>query len=71
MEPYGLFNLYEQKENKPGLSVLPPNDGDLTAHLKETAAQACCNCGHVEPAPVAAGSCPRCGKSKWTTAVLS
>jgi len=71
MEPYGIFSLYEQEENKPGLSVLPPNDEDLTEHLKETAAQACCNCGHVETVPVAAGSCPRCGNSKWTTAVIS
>jgi len=71
MEPYGLFSLYEEKGSKPGLSVLPPKDEDLSENLEETTAQACCNCGRVEKAPTATGSCPRCGNAEWTTAVLS
>ena len=60
MEPYGLFSLYEAKQAKVGLSVLPPNDDDLKEKLNNSTQQVCCNCGHVEPAADPHKICSNC-----------
>jgi uncharacterized membrane protein YcaP (DUF421 family) len=70
MEPYGVFSLYEEKENRSGLSVLPPKDNDLSENLNDTKERVCCNCGHLVATSNATSSCPRCGNAELTTAVL-
>jgi uncharacterized membrane protein YcaP (DUF421 family) len=70
LEPYGDFSLYREKNDKPGLSVLPPNDNELTDNLNSTPEKVCCNCGRVVAAPKAANACPNCGNTEWTSAIL-
>jgi uncharacterized membrane protein YcaP (DUF421 family) len=70
-EACGLLNVYEEKENKVGLSLLPPGEYDPVqdrAHV-DTSKIACMNCGLVTDAPNRKVKCKNCGRQEWAEAV--
>lgn len=71
MEACGLFSIYTDKEERPGLSAFPSTDEEVHSLQHEAGPDlvACMNCGktleikdHQEP-------CPVCHKVEWTQAV--
>lgn len=72
IEAYGMFSIYQDEKGKPGLSVLPPSDGEVQSvheHPKEKLL-ACTNCGNTVPAQPKPDLCPICRRSDWSEAVL-
>jgi uncharacterized membrane protein YcaP (DUF421 family) len=72
LEAYGMFSIFEEKEEKPGLSVFPPNDDEIhTIHRRPaTEMLACTNCGNTVLAKPKPGPCPLCEATTWTRAVI-
>jgi uncharacterized membrane protein YcaP (DUF421 family) len=68
LEACGEFSVYPAAEERPGLSVLPPED--KAARSAQPAGPAnlrvCLRCGRVEPADGGAAPCPNCGGPDWT-----
>ncbi|GAB3695342.1 DUF421 domain-containing protein [Spirosoma flavus] len=72
LEAYGMFSIYQDEQEKPGLSVLPPSDDEVRRihqHPKEKLL-ACTNCGNTIPATPNPGPCPVCQATNWADAVL-
>lgn len=76
MEACGIFSIFQSDEPKPGLSIFPPDDGDIvgikeeafTKEHQKRALSACCNCGYVRP-KAEQGSCKNCGNDEWIDAI--
>jgi uncharacterized membrane protein YcaP (DUF421 family) len=70
MEASGIFSLFEAKESRPGLSLLPADDDIHSIQSRPGEdPQACTVCGTTVPA-TAATKCPNCGNAGWDPAVL-
>ena len=72
MEANGTFSLVEEKEPKPGLSLIPGWDKDFRQAQPVAPGQfACLECGQVQAAPqLPTTPCPHCKACKWEPAVL-
>ena len=70
LEASGDFSAYQFPDERPGLSVIPPDDQEALKSQKLVGeeAKACCNCGTV--AAVSDQACSTCGRSEWTSAVV-
>jgi uncharacterized membrane protein YcaP (DUF421 family) len=72
LEACGLFSIYREKENKPGLPIYPPDDRAVTepgvAEVSFTNEQACTTCGKVVTTKKEQ-TCPNCGENEFTTAI--
>jgi len=70
MEPSGDFTLVEAKEPRPGLSLIPPWDGEYRAQQpKAPETQVCSNCGNTQVQPNTA--CTICGANAWEFGVIT
>jgi len=72
MEACGVFSIFEAKETKPGLSLLPVDDSGIHEMQKkpDPALKACTSCGNVAHAPSQGEACRLCGNKHWDTAVI-
>ncbi|MFD1140157.1 YetF domain-containing protein [Larkinella insperata] len=72
LEAYGLFSIYEDSEDRPGLSVFPPNDQEIQSiHQRpKEASVACSNCGYTVRKNEAPATCPCCEAKQWVEAVI-
>jgi uncharacterized membrane protein YcaP (DUF421 family) len=71
-EACGLFNVYEDKDLKPGLPVLPPGEEKFIEAIMEMDGKhiACKNCGFIDEAKQLHIRCKNCGELQWMEAVL-
>jgi uncharacterized membrane protein YcaP (DUF421 family) len=71
LEAYGVFSIYEEKQEKPGLTVMPPSDDGIrdTYQKKDDQTLACGHCGKTLPTFPEPGACPVCGHTQWEPAV--
>ncbi|WP_420149190.1 YetF domain-containing protein [Spirosoma sp.] len=72
LEAYGMFSIYQDEAEKPGLSVLPPSDKDVQSihqHPDEKLL-ACTNCGNIVSGKPKPTNCPICQANDWADAVL-
>lgn len=71
MEACGLFSIYTDDEERPGLSAFP--DTDKEVHNLQPAAGpavvACMNCGNTITVGNDQQPCPVCQEVEWTQAV--
>ncbi|GAB3339053.1 DUF421 domain-containing protein [Larkinella ripae] len=72
LEPYGMFSLFSEAQEKPGLSVLPPNDDEIhSIHQRpEVKSVACTRCGYTVSINSKPDSCPNCQADHWANAVI-
>ncbi|WP_234734563.1 YetF domain-containing protein [Tellurirhabdus bombi] len=72
LEGYGMFSIFEEPEDKPGLSVLPPDDDEIHTIHRSTEGKfvACRNCGNTIAAQPKPGLCPICQSDQWVAAVI-
>jgi len=73
METGGLFSIYEMKAPRPGLSLLPVEDGPVHAMQQkpDESLKACTSCGNViDFAKHESAPCGICGNTNWDTAVI-
>ncbi len=71
MEACGVFSLYTDEAEKPGLSTFPDTDQEVHS-LQPPAAQpvvACMNCGNTIKVDNEQEPCPVCQEVEWTQAV--
>lgn len=73
LEACGVFSVYEEKEQKSGLSVLPPSDDEIFSWQKMSPdnIQACCHCGNVQSLKNDEEACSNCGHVEWSKAILN
>jgi uncharacterized membrane protein YcaP (DUF421 family) len=71
MEACGLFSIYTDEEEKPGLSALPDTDKEVHSlqPVAEPAIVACMNCGNTILIKDEQPPCPVCQEVEWTQAV--
>lgn len=75
VEACGLFSLFTNDGEQPGLSVLPLHHNSLSQtdwrDIQPPAEGicACQDCGNTVPAPQATGECPVCHADAWGQAV--
>ncbi|MBC3787885.1 DUF421 domain-containing protein [Spirosoma utsteinense] len=71
LEAYGIFSIYEEKQDKPGLTVMPPADETIrtTYQKKDDHTLACGHCGKTVPTSPEPGDCPVCTHRQWEPAV--
>jgi uncharacterized membrane protein YcaP (DUF421 family) len=70
MEGSGDFSIYQFKEERPGLSLLPADDASI--HETETTVDelmSCTRCGCTQSKKEKDLLCPVCGKNEWVPAV--
>jgi uncharacterized membrane protein YcaP (DUF421 family) len=72
METSGAFSIIEQKEIKPGLSVIPVHDENYWRDVNRRGdVCVCSNCGLRRDTPAKDDhECDNCGENHWETAVL-
>jgi uncharacterized membrane protein YcaP (DUF421 family) len=72
METSGAFSIVEQKEIKPGLSVIPIHDQDYWRdENRHEEVSVCSNCGLRRDTPAKDDhDCDNCGENHWEAAVL-
>ena len=70
LEACGLFSIYETKESKPGLAVVPPSDQALLVMQVDSGYMACCVCGHVQKVTFKKTHCDICHSCDWAHAYL-
>ncbi len=70
LEPYGIFSIYKEEKQKPGLPVFPHIDETIYQNYESVSAdeKACSNCGTIQGA--ALSTCPSCGKDNWVKAII-
>lgn len=71
LEACGLFSVFETKESKPGLSLLPHLDDDIH-QIHDYAADglvACIICGNTKTVKQENEACDKCGNTQWDKAV--
>ncbi|MGV3556882.1 YetF domain-containing protein [Larkinella arboricola] len=72
LEAYGMFSIYEDEQDRPGLSIFPPNDPEIQTihqHPAESSV-ACNNCGYTVRTNEEPGTCPNCKAKQWVGAVI-
>ncbi|QJW89538.1 DUF421 domain-containing protein [Spirosoma taeanense] len=71
MEASGIFSIYLDETDKPGLSTLPPNDEEIR-QIEQVAPDtlACTSCGNTTKIVQEQQPCSVCNQIAWTTAVL-
>lgn len=68
IEANGSFSLVKQKDEQPGLPVLPPWDIDFLSSLKRSKGiEVCSHCGHMKKNNDA--DCPECHFTQWEESV--
>lgn len=72
LEACGDFSTYKEKDDKPGLSILPENDEAVHGMQKipKEDIQVCSSCGHTGRAMVKEKPCPVCDEKLWETAII-
>ncbi|HEX8609072.1 MAG TPA: YetF domain-containing protein [Pedobacter sp.] len=72
-EAGGSFSILTFEKHKPGLSIIPDWDGEMSSDLhKSTNQQLCAYCGYQDPGLVNDGKvCGNCKHKKWVSAVTS
>jgi uncharacterized membrane protein YcaP (DUF421 family) len=69
LEASGMYSVFQGDSNKPGLSVLPPNNSSISSILQEVPELvACRSCGFVQPSDQLS-ACNKCGREEWTPAI--
>jgi uncharacterized membrane protein YcaP (DUF421 family) len=70
IEPYGIFSVYKEENEKPGLPVYPQIDETIYESYEHISRheKACCNCGLVQPATTAI--CSNCGNDQLVKAII-
>jgi uncharacterized membrane protein YcaP (DUF421 family) len=70
-EACGLLNVYEDKGEKPGLSLLPNGENKLVQDIAtvDTDKISCINCGFVTNTDGKKNSCRNCGAREWAEAI--
>ncbi|RIV19936.1 DUF421 domain-containing protein [Fibrisoma montanum] len=72
LEAYGLFSIYRNEHDEPGLSTLPAGDQAAFAILDEVDDEVVCsNCGHTVPVEKQADACEVCEEKVWGKAVVN
>jgi uncharacterized membrane protein YcaP (DUF421 family) len=73
LEACGLFNIYEEKDDRPGLPVLPAyEDNFIKAKTKvDQSHVACKNCGYVMEISQQDKACLHCGEKEWMEAIIN
>jgi uncharacterized membrane protein YcaP (DUF421 family) len=75
MEPKGTFTVFQYKESRQGLSLLPVGDDEIHTIQKKAGSinRACISCGNIDNLEENkdADTCPVCGGTQWDAAVLS
>ena len=71
MEACGLFSVFTEDEEKPGLSVLPERDKDLLRlEPVEDSMKACNECGYIVPKEESRQTaCSNCSCETWVNAI--
>ncbi len=73
-ESCGMLSVFENKEEKPGLAILPQCDPAVVKDLQHQAnhgRRACTNCGHVQQVPHKKTTpCEVCNETEWIDAFL-
>ena len=72
LEAYGMFSIYQGRENKPGLSILPLPDTEIRSIQlhPDSSTLACTNCGHTVLAEPEQQPCSVCQANEWVDAIL-
>lgn len=74
-EGCGLFSIYTNEDSEPGLSVLPPRNGEVAKAdwrgivKPARGLLACQNCGNTILQRQTGSACPVCQATEWTQAV--
>jgi uncharacterized membrane protein YcaP (DUF421 family) len=71
-EACGVMSIYEERQNKPGLSLLPPGEFHVLKSQGKVdhAYIACSSCGNVIEKQKENQSCAVCGKKEWIEAIV-
>ncbi|RRB04942.1 YetF domain-containing protein [Larkinella rosea] len=72
LEAYGMFSIFPDQKDRPGLSVLPPDDDEIHSLHRPTEVPtlACTHCGFTAPKSAGNQPCPSCQANQWVDAVL-
>ena len=70
-EANGKFTLVKSQDHRPGLVVLPDEDGEFIASLSKTYSLVCNTCGQLNTTSNKNLKCPSCGDKHWRIAVTS
>ena len=76
LEACGEFSIFQSKEPKPGLSILPPDDREIIKTKEQAFTKppeqmeliTCINCGFTKPKNPSA-PCKNCGQDEWINAI--
>ena len=71
-EACGLLNVYEEKNKKPGLSLLPHGENKLVEVVAtvDSGKMSCINCGFVSNKDDHGKNCDNCGAREWAEAII-
>jgi uncharacterized membrane protein YcaP (DUF421 family) len=71
-EACGLLNVYEEKNKKPGLSLLPNGENKLVEVVAQidNGKMSCINCGFVSNKDDHDKKCNNCGAREWAEAII-
>ncbi len=70
LEAYGIFSIYQEEKEKPGLPVYPQIDETIYESYESVSSneKACANCGTVQG--TATSTCPTCASNQWVKAII-
>jgi anaerobic ribonucleoside-triphosphate reductase len=70
IEASGIFSVYREEKEKPGLPMYPQIDETIYQSYESVSRheKACSSCGAVQGETVA--NCPNCGKNDWVKAIV-
>jgi uncharacterized membrane protein YcaP (DUF421 family) len=70
IEAYGMFSIYQEEKEKPGLPIYPQIDETIYESYESVSAheKACANCGTVQQ--TASSACTTCGNNDWVKAII-
>src|SRR5205085_2434629 len=71
LEACGIFSIYREDKQKPGLPLLPPDDKKIleAQTMPKERMRSCINCGFTSPEKENT-ACDNCGEDWWTNAIL-
>jgi uncharacterized membrane protein YcaP (DUF421 family) len=72
LEACGIFSVYQEEQQKPGLPLFPPDDKSVLEVQKtpKNALVVCINCGAVKSKDEEEGYCRNCGNNEWVKAIV-
>jgi uncharacterized membrane protein YcaP (DUF421 family) len=72
IEACGIFSIFESKDAKPGLSLLPVEDTEIHSIQQNAADElmSCTNCGNTKKISNSDETCTHCGGKHWKKATL-